>query len=90
MNLLSAGGDDLLFVTDDGGDEQYQLTTVNATTGAMKVVGSQPVVIYNFGSWSPDGRWLVTAWGARWLYVRADGRRVRTGQGRGVPLDWAG
>jgi dipeptidyl aminopeptidase/acylaminoacyl peptidase len=55
---MRPGGDDLVFITDDGGDEQFQVNAVNAASGWIKVVGSEPGIIYNFGSWSGDGRLL--------------------------------
>jgi dipeptidyl aminopeptidase/acylaminoacyl peptidase len=55
---MRPGGDDLVFITDDGGDEQFQVNAINAASEWTKVVGSEPGIIYNFGSWSPDGRLL--------------------------------
>ena len=43
---------------------------------------------YNGLVWSPDGRWLLTRWGERWLLVRRDGRSVTTTGGNAVPLAW--
>ncbi|MGE0056882.1 MAG: prolyl oligopeptidase family serine peptidase [Dehalococcoidia bacterium] len=53
---MRPGGNDLLFVTDDGGDEQWQLNLVNTVSGQITIVGSEPGTIYNFGAWSDDGR----------------------------------
>ena len=46
----------MLYVADDGGDEQFQLHLVDAGTGALKPLASAPLVIHNFGAWSSDGR----------------------------------
>jgi hypothetical protein len=44
---------------------------------------------YEGPAWSPDGRWLLTAWRDQWLAVRRDGRRVSTHPFHGLPLDWS-
>ncbi|MEE9255146.1 MAG: S9 family peptidase [Pseudomonadales bacterium] len=44
-----------LFVTDDGGDEQYQLQLVDSRDGSARVLTSEPNVICNFGAFSHDG-----------------------------------
>jgi dipeptidyl aminopeptidase/acylaminoacyl peptidase len=50
------GRDEVLYVADDGGDEQYQLHIVDTPTGVSRVVASAPGVINEFGSMSRDGR----------------------------------
>lgn len=50
--------DQLLYVADDGGDEQYQLHLLDLPTGASRALASMPRVIHNLGAWSPDGRLL--------------------------------
>lgn len=62
------------------------------TPAVTRVHGSQSSTYYLAGdtlfrragrfrelAWSPDGRWLVIGWPAadQWVFVRADGRRVR-------------
>ena len=60
---------------------------------AIRRLGSSVALIATRGRydglvWSPDGRWLVTRWGSRWLLVRADGRRMVTRAAHGTPLAW--
>ena len=55
------GHDELLFVTDDGGDEQYQLHLVDAMGGEARALGAAPRVIHGLGAWSSDGRLLSYA-----------------------------
>jgi WD40-like Beta Propeller Repeat len=43
---------------------------------------------YSGLAWSPDGRWLLTSWGAQWLLVRADGRGVTSLPAHGRALAW--
>ncbi|MEZ4502443.1 MAG: S9 family peptidase [Dehalococcoidia bacterium] len=52
------GVDQLLYIADDGGDEQYQLHLLDLASGASRALASMPHVIHNFGAWSPDGRLL--------------------------------
>lgn len=58
---MRPGHASLLFVTDDGGDEQYQLNLVDMASGNVAALGSEPHVIYNFGAWSDDGALLSYA-----------------------------
>ena len=53
--------DDVLYIADNGGDEQYQLHLVDTTSGATRALRSDPGVIYNLGAWSDDGRMLSFA-----------------------------
>ena len=53
--------DELLYVTDDGGDEQYQLHLLNLATAASRPLAVAPGRIHNFGAWSADGRLLSFA-----------------------------
>jgi hypothetical protein len=60
---------------------------------AIRLAGSSVALIATRGRyeglvWSPDGRWLVTRWGTRWLLVRRDGRRVVTTEAHGTPVAW--
>jgi hypothetical protein len=60
---------------------------------SLRLLGSREPLIETSGRydglvWSPDGRWLLTRWGDRWLLVRRDGRSVTTLAGRAVPLGW--
>ena len=50
------GHEEVLYIADDGGDEQFQLHLVDATSGASRGLASAPLVIHNFGAWSADGR----------------------------------
>ncbi len=52
------GHDQLLYVADDGGDEQYQLHLLDLADGISRALASMPRVIHNFGAWSSDGRLL--------------------------------
>ncbi|MPZ98948.1 MAG: prolyl oligopeptidase family serine peptidase [Dehalococcoidia bacterium] len=51
----------VLFVTDDGGDEQYQLHLADLDAGTARPLGSEARVIHNLGAWSLDGRLLSYA-----------------------------
>ncbi len=53
--------DELLYITDDGGDEQYQLHLLDLVTAATRSLAAVPNVIHNFGAWSTDGRLLSFA-----------------------------
>jgi hypothetical protein len=60
---------------------------------AIRLLGQGKPLIETSGRyrglvWSPDSRWLLTRWGAQWLLVRRDGRRVTTLEGHGHPLGW--
>jgi dipeptidyl aminopeptidase/acylaminoacyl peptidase len=55
------GHDQLLFVADDGGDEQFQLHLVDLATAEPRPLASAPHVIHNLGAWSSDGRLLSYA-----------------------------
>ena len=55
------GHDQLLFVTDVGGDEQYGLHLLDLDSGDVQSLMSEPDVIFNHGAWSPDGRLLSYA-----------------------------
>ena len=62
-------------------------------TSALRLFGHREPLIETSGRyrglvWSPDGRWILTRWGGRWLGVRRDGLRVTTHPGRGRPLSW--
>ncbi len=52
------GHDHLLYVADDGGDEQYQLHLLDLASGTSRALASMPRVIHNLGAWSADGRLL--------------------------------
>ena len=52
------GHHQLLYVADDGGDEQYQLHLLDLASGTSRVLASIPRVIHNLGAWSADGRLL--------------------------------
>ena len=51
--------DELLYVTDVGGDEQYQIHLLEIGTGRSRTLAAAPRVIHGFGAWSPDGRRLA-------------------------------
>ena len=50
-----------LFVTDDGGDEQYQINLAQIDGSGTSAIASSPKVINTYGDWSADGRWLSLA-----------------------------
>ena len=52
------GHDQLLFITDIGGDEQYRLNLLDLASGDVRELAAEPDVIFNFGAWSKDGRFL--------------------------------
>ena len=52
------GRDQLLYVADDGGDEQYQLHLRDVAGGDARPLASDPQVIHDVGAWSEDGRLL--------------------------------
>ena len=55
---MRPGHDELMFVADAGGDEQFQLQLVDLESGATRALASAPQVVHNFGSWSADGRFV--------------------------------
>jgi hypothetical protein len=62
-------------------------------TSALRLLGDPEPLLETSGRyrglvWSPDGRWILTGWGDRWLAVRRDGLRVTTHAGHGRPLGW--
>ena len=48
-------------MTDDGGDEPYQLHLLDLATAASRPLAAAPGLIHNFGAWSADGRLLSFA-----------------------------
>ena len=58
---MRPGRRELLYVADDGGDEQFQLHLLDLDTLASQPLASRPRVIHNLGAWSPDGRLLSYA-----------------------------
>lgn len=52
---------ELLYVADDGGDEQFQLHLLDLDTRESRPLASRPRVIHNLGAWSSDGRLLSYA-----------------------------
>jgi len=59
--VFRPGQDELLYIADDGGDEQYQLHLLDLATAASRPLASMPRVIHAFGGWSADGRLLSYA-----------------------------
>ncbi len=55
---MRPGHNELMFIADDGGDEQFQLHLIDLDSAVPRAVASAPQVIHNFGSWSSDGRLL--------------------------------
>lgn len=53
--------DQLLYVTDEGGDEQFRLHLLDLASGASRLLAGGPGLIHAFGSWSRDGRRLSFA-----------------------------
>lgn len=77
--------DAVLFVMDDGGDENYQLHLLNVVTGETTPLTNNPKVKHGFGGWSPDG--TSVAYGSN----ERDGRYmdpcvidIKTGESRRV------
>ncbi len=58
---MRPGHRELLYVADDGGDEQFQLHLLDLDTRASRPLASRPRVIHNLGAWSADGRFLSYA-----------------------------
>lgn len=55
------GHDELLYIADDGGDEQFQLHLLDLNSAASRPLASASMVIHNIGAWSHDGRLLSYA-----------------------------
>jgi len=53
---MRPGRRELLYVADDGGDEQFQLHLLDLDTRVTRPLASRPRVIHNLGAWSADGR----------------------------------
>ena len=53
---MRPGHNELMFIADDGGDEQFQLHLIDLDSAVPRVLASVPGVIHNFGAWSKDGR----------------------------------
>lgn len=58
---MRPGHRELLYVADDGGDEQFQLHLVDLDTREARPLASRSRVIHNLGAWSADGRLLSYA-----------------------------
>src|SRR5690606_22706525 len=58
---MRPGHRELLYVADDGGDEQYQFHLLDLDTRAGRVIASRPRVIHGLGAWYADGRLLSYA-----------------------------
>ena len=65
---LSPDGKWMLFLCDQGGNEQYQLYILNTTTGAYRQVTDQPKVRFGQAVWAPD---------SKTIYFRANRERPR-------------
>lgn len=50
------GRNELLYIVDDGGDEQFELHLLDADSGTTRPIAARPHVIHNFGAWCPEGR----------------------------------
>jgi dipeptidyl aminopeptidase/acylaminoacyl peptidase len=97
--LAAAAADRLVFAMDAGGDERYQLWTVEPA-GEPRALTADPAVIHQLGAVSPDGRWLAYASNARdqrffdvWTVdLRAPApapRCLLTADELLTPLDWS-
>jgi len=53
---IRPGYNELMYIADDGGDEQFQLHLIDLDSAVPRALASAPGVIHNFGSWSADGR----------------------------------
>ncbi|MBT5773979.1 MAG: S9 family peptidase [Dehalococcoidia bacterium] len=53
---MRPGHNELMYIADDGGDEQFQLHLIDLDSAVPRALASAPGVIHNFGSWSVDGR----------------------------------
>ena len=53
---MRPGYNELMYIADDGGDEQFQLHLIDLDSAVPRALASAPGVIHNFGSWSADGR----------------------------------
>lgn len=51
-------GDRLLFGKDAGGNERTQLYLLASDGSRIDTLTNKPTVIYNFGGWSRDGKWI--------------------------------
>ncbi|MCK9496679.1 MAG: S9 family peptidase [Dehalococcoidia bacterium] len=58
---MRPGHRELLYVADDGGDEQFQLHLLDLDMLQSRPLASRPRVIHNVGAWSSDGRLLSYA-----------------------------
>ena len=47
--------DDILFTTDDGGDERHRFWLLPAGGGTPRALTDDPTVLHNWGCWSADG-----------------------------------
>jgi dipeptidyl aminopeptidase/acylaminoacyl peptidase len=52
------GHPQLLYVTDDGGDEHFRFHLLDPARARARVLAAAPGVVHNLGAWSPDGRLL--------------------------------
>ncbi|MCB9490659.1 MAG: S9 family peptidase [Dehalococcoidia bacterium] len=55
---MRPGHRELLYVADDGGDEQFQLHLLDLDSRVSRPLASRPRIIHNLGAWSSDGRLL--------------------------------
>lgn len=55
------GGEQLLYVTDEGGDEHHRLHLLDLDTGASRTLTGEAGVVTNPGHWSGDGALLSFA-----------------------------
>ncbi len=55
---MRPGHRQLLYVADDGGDEQFQLHLLDLDSRTSRPLASRPRVIHGLGAWSADGRLL--------------------------------
>lgn len=50
--------DQIVYVTDDGGDEHYRLNLLDLADASSRLLTPAPGAVHNLGAWSPDGRLL--------------------------------
>ena len=74
--IFSPAADEMIAITDVGGDERLQLQLVSSGGEVMRPLTHDLSAIHHFGAWSPDGRRIAYASNARDgrafdVYVRA-------------------
>jgi dipeptidyl aminopeptidase/acylaminoacyl peptidase len=94
----ASGSDRMIYGSDTGGDERFQLSLVEASGESLTRLTTEPKVIHNWGDWSPDEKRISFSSNARDqsyfdIYVQELGdlstELVHRYDGNAYPVSWS-